>query len=248
MSAVPIPNPIPPLENGDRLTRAEFERRYEAMPHVKKAELIEGVVYMPSPVRVEHHGTPHADFVTWLGIYRAWTPGVRIADNTTVRLDMDNEPQPDALAFLLPTHGGQVHISADDYVEGAPELVGEIAASTASIDLNAKFRSYQRNGVREYVVWRTLDRLVDWFVSRDSRFVPLSPGNDGILRSEVFPGLWLDARALVVSDLAAVLRVLQRGLESPEHTAFVERLQKARKNNDSGLPFRETASRYPATN
>ena len=44
------PPRILPLEHGDHLTREEFERRYEAMPHVRKAELIEGVVYMPSPV------------------------------------------------------------------------------------------------------------------------------------------------------------------------------------------------------
>jgi Uma2 family endonuclease len=227
MSAVPLPNPIPPLENGDQLTRPEFERRYDAMPHVNKAELIEGVVYIPSPVRVGHHGTPHADFMTWLGTYRASTPVVSVAGNATVRLDMSNEPQPDGLMFLLPEYGGQVRISADDYVEGAPELVGEVSASTASIDLNAKFRAYQRNGVRECVVWRTLDRTVDWFVLRDRHFVPLAPGADGILRSEVFPGLWLDPAALVRLDLAAVLRVLQRGLDSPEHAAFVERLQRA---------------------
>src|SRR5215470_14159959 len=113
------PEVVPPLENGDVLTRAEFERRYEAMPHLKKAELIEGVVYVPSPVRHRHHGAPHALLVSWLGQYIAGTPGVEISDNSTVRLDLDNEPQPDALLFIDPACGGQTHVSNDDYIEGS---------------------------------------------------------------------------------------------------------------------------------
>src|SRR5947208_3628723 len=127
-TTAPVP-PVPPLENGDHLTCAEFERRYEAMPGLKKAELIEGVVYMPSPVRLEQHGSPHADLVTWMGSYRASTPAVRVGDNSTVRLDVGNEPQPDALMIIQPTHGGQARIDADGYVEGGPELVAEVAAS-----------------------------------------------------------------------------------------------------------------------
>ena len=225
MSAMPIPNPIPPLQNGDTLTRAEFERRYDAMPRLKKAEFIEGVVYMPSPVRVGHHASPHIALATWSGTYWVNTPGIQAGVEASIRLDLKNEPQPDVVLFILPSHGGQALISADDYVEGAPEWVGEVSASSASIDLNTKFRAYQRNGVREYLVWRVPDRAVDWFVLRDTRFVPLPPGEDGILRSEVFPGLWLDPAALTKGDLVAVLRVLQRGLESPEHADFVARLQ-----------------------
>src|SRR3989442_5306630 len=118
----PPPEPIPPLEPGDRLSRSEFERRYEAMPQLKKAELIEGVVYMPSPVRFRRHSRPHADFITWLGFYRAHTPGVEAADNSTARLDLDNEPQPDAILLIDPAYGGQARISEDDYIESAPEL------------------------------------------------------------------------------------------------------------------------------
>jgi len=223
--SVPTPVRIPPLENGDTLTRVEFERRYNAMPRVNKAELIEGVVYMPSPVRFDRHGSQHLGLNTWLGAYQAFTPGVRGADNATVRLDNDNEPQPDSFLLILPDHGGQVHISEDGYIEGSPELVGEVSASSASIDLNAKLRAYERNGVREYIVWRVFDEVIDWFVLRERHFVPLTPGVDGILRSEEFPGLWLDSAAFLRLDLATVLRVRQQGLDSPEHAAFVERLR-----------------------
>ena len=115
----PLNGRIPPLEPGDRLTRAEFERRYEAMPNLRKAELIEGVVYVTSPVRADYHGVPQSDFVTWLGVYRAFTPGVKAADNATVRLDLGNEPQPDGVLYIEPAHGGQVRISKDGYIEGA---------------------------------------------------------------------------------------------------------------------------------
>src|SRR5689334_16877363 len=164
-----------PLEPGDRLTRAEFERRYEAMPDLKKAELIEGVVYMPSPVRVQRHGRPHAWVIGWLIHYEAGTPGVATADNTTARLDMDNEPQPDGLLYIDPARGGQARISADDYIEGAPELAAEIAASSVSFDLHEKMNVYRRNGVQEYIVWRVLDGAIDWFRLHEGQYVRLTP-------------------------------------------------------------------------
>jgi len=213
-----------PLETGDRLTRAEFERRYEAMPELRKAELIDGVVFMPSPTRYERHGRPDRYLSTWMGTYQAGTPGVAGADNSSVRLDLDNEPQPDDLMFIEPSFGGQCRISDDDYIEGAPELVAEVSASSASIDLNLKFHVYRRNGVREYVVWRVLERAIDWFVLRGEEYGRLVPGADGILRSEIFPGLWLDPEAMVRGDIARVLHVLQHGIASPEHAAFVARL------------------------
>jgi Uma2 family endonuclease len=218
---------IPPLENGDHLTRGEFERRYEAMPDLKKAELIEGVVYMPSPVRHRRHGRPHNHLGTWLGLYEAYTPGVESSDNATARLDLENEPQPDALLIIDPARGGQARISADDYIEGAPELVAEVAASRVSIDLNAKLAVYCRNGVREYIVWRVLQAEVDWFVLRDGAFERLAPDEHGWYRSTVFPGLWLDVPALLRGDLATVVTVLQQGIASPEHAAFVAQLQAA---------------------
>lgn len=219
---------IPELEPGDRLSRDEFERRYEAMPGLKKAELIEGVVYMPSPVRFRRHGGPHASVVTWLGHYLADTPGVELADNSSVRLDLDNEPQPDAALFIAPECGGQVRISPDDYIESAPELVAEVASSSASYDLNVKRVVYRRNGVREYVVWRVRDQQIDWFVLRGGSYQLLEPHSDGILRSPFFPGLWLDPSALLQGDLAAVLQVLDQGLATAEHAAFVQRLEQAR--------------------
>lgn len=216
---------IPPLEAGDHLTRCEFERRYEAMPGVKKAELIEGVVYMPSPVRVKKHGEPHSHIVTWLGTYAALTPGVHVADNATVRLDLDNEPQPDALLWLEHATEGRSRVGEDDYLEGAPELVAEVAASSASYDLHEKLRVYRRNGVQEYVVWRVYDKQLDWFQLLNGEYVRLTPDAKGVISSQVFPGLRLAIAALLTDEMATVLSELQKGISSPEHTAFVEKLR-----------------------
>jgi hypothetical protein len=232
---------IPPLEPGDRLTRGEFERRYEAMPNLKKAELIEGVVYMPSPARVRRHGRPSLHLITWLGVYEAATPGVEGADNTTTRLDLDNELQPDGVLYVTPECGGQVQISEEDYIESAPDLSAEVAASTASYDLNVKFHVYRRHGVREYVVWRVLDKEIDWFILREGRYDRLQAGQDGVFRSEIFPGLWLDAAALIRFDLARVLEVVQEGTRSAEHEAFVTRLKA------KGLPTRTPRTRSTGT-
>jgi Uma2 family endonuclease len=215
----------PALEPGDRLTRDEFERRYDTTPGLKKAELIEGVVYMPSPVRLRRHGRPHAQMMTWIGTYESGTTGSMVADNASTRLDMDNEPQPDAVLFVDPKLGGQVRISDDDYLEGAPEWIGEITSSTVSYDLGGKLDVYRRNGVREYVVWRVLDRALDWFIQRGGAYGRLEPNGRGIIRSESFPGLWLDVNALLAGDLARVLQVLQEGMSTREHAEFVEQLQ-----------------------
>ena len=215
---------IPPLEPGDRLTRAEFERRYDAMPHIKKAEFIEGVVYMPSPVRQRRHGRPHFRLIAWLGAYEAATPGIEGGDNATTRLDLENEPQPDAILFIEPERGGQAKISDEDYVELAPELVAEVSASTVSFDMHTKLEVYRRSGVREYLVWRVLDRQFDWFVLEDGVFKPLSPDADGLLKSRVFPGLWLDSAALVAGYMPRVFEALGRGIASAEHGTFVAQL------------------------
>ena len=214
----------PILENGDHLAREEFERRYDAMPDLKKAELLEGIVFMGSPVRVQQHGRPHLRAAAWLASYEDRTPGVIATDNASVHLDDDSMPQPDLCLFIDPARGGQTRSSEDDYVEGGPELIVEVSASTVSIDLHTKLRVYCRNNVREYVVWRVIDRAIDWFILRDGDYARLSPGPDGIYRSEVFPGLWLDPAALVGADLARVLGVLGQGLATPEHGAFVARL------------------------
>ena len=212
-----------PLEPGDRLTRPEFERRYEAMPHLKKAELIEGVVYVPSPVRHEGHGRQHAALSYWLSGYSTSTPGLEVSDNATVRLDLDNEPQPDLLLRIVP--GGQSRVDPGGFIDGAPELVAEIASSSAAYDLHQKLNVYRRHGVREYIVWRVLEQAIDWFVLRDGSYERLHTDEVGVFRSEVFPGLWLDTPAMIRGDMATVLKVLAEGLASGEHEVFVVNLQ-----------------------
>ncbi len=213
---------ILPLENGDRLSRIEFERRYTAMPKVKKAELIEGVVHMASPVRVRSHGEPHAAIMAWLSVYWVATPGVALSDNTTVRLDLDNEPQPDALLRI--ESGGRSLVSNDDYVEGSPELIVEIAASSAAYDLHDKKQVYRRNGVQEYVVWQVYEKKIDWFSLQAGEYVPLQPDDNGVVRSLVFPGLWLAVPLLLAGEMANAIALLQSGLNSPEHAQFIELL------------------------
>ena len=216
---------ILPLENGDRLSRHEFERRYHAM-RLKKAELIEGVVYVSATWRFRSHGQPHGRLTTWLGVYEASTQRVALGDNSTVRLDLDNEPQPDAMLLIEESAGGQARLSDDDYVEGAPELVVEIAASSASVDLHDKKRAYRRNGVQEYLVWQVLETQLDWFRLSEGEYVSLQPDTAGTIRSSVFPGLWLAVPALLTGEMTQVLAVLQEGLNSPEHAAFVQRLSR----------------------
>lgn len=222
----PLVRPIPPLESGDRLSRTEFERRYAAMPWLKKAELIAGVVYVQAPVSM-FHGNPHGKIVTWLGVYSAATPGIALNDNTTARLAENSELQPDACLIIDERCGGQTRIDKDGYIAGSPELAAEIAASSASYDLHSKLEVYRQQGVREYIVWRVYDQELDWFVLREGNYEPLQPGTDGFLHSPLFPGLWLDKKALLTGDLAAVLRLVQAGTASPEHAAFVERLRQA---------------------
>ncbi|UIE37847.1 Uma2 family endonuclease [Leptodesmis sichuanensis] len=218
----PAISELPILESGDRLSRAEFERRYTAMPHLEKAELIEGVVYVASPVRVRKHGNPHSRIITWLGTYEAVTPGVMVCDNTTVRLDLDNEPQPDALLRIEEAWGGQSRISEDDYIEGAPELIVEIAASSASYDLHDKLRAYRRNGVREYLVWLVQEQQFRWYGLQEGEYRLQAPDSAGVLSSQVFPGLHLAVNALLNGEMRQVLAVLQQGINSEAHQAFVQ--------------------------
>ena len=211
------PKTIPSLENGDRLTRDEFERRYTAMPYQKKgsnqAELIEGIVYMASPLRFESHAKPHGNIIGWLWNYQIATERVTLGVEPTVRIDLDNEFQPDAVMFI-PGRGAS--ITEDDYIEGAPELVVEIAASTVSIDLHDKKAAYRRNGVQEYIVWRTLDREIDWFSLQNGEYVRLELDEKGIIKSQVFPGLWLAVESMLSGSMADVLVVLRSGLNSSD--------------------------------
>jgi Uma2 family endonuclease len=218
--AVPS-NAEPLLEQGDRLTRDEFERRYERMRSLKKAELVEGIVLMPSPVRATKHAEPHNFLSGWLLVYISETPGVRCFDNPTVRLDLDNEPQPDLVLIKIPAKGGQARISKDDYIEGAPEFVIEIVGSSAAYDLHQKRTAYRRNGVREYLAWITGENRLVWWELREGEYQELVPDAQGILRSHVFQGLWLNTPALLKGETKTVLATLRRGLESPEHAAFL---------------------------
>jgi Uma2 family endonuclease len=212
----------PQLQSGDRLGAAEFLRRYDAMPEVKKAELINGIVYMASPVRAKQHGIPDGMMQLWLGTYAAHTPGTLVAANSTVRFDADNVPQPDAL--LMIEKGGRAKIGKDGYVHGAPELIVEVAASSASLDMNDKLHAYRRAGVLEYVCWRPEEKACDWFVLEEDRFIQLQPDKSHLLRSQAFPGLVLDLRALLNENAAAVLAALNKNLGKAAHKAFAAKL------------------------
>jgi Uma2 family endonuclease len=217
---------LPPLENGDRLTGEEFVRRYDAMAGLKKAELMDGRVYVSPPVAFDRHGYPHLKLVTLFGTYMVATPGVQGGDDATLRVDSDNWPQPDVVLMVAPSRGGQSKIDSDDILAGAPELVAEIAASSASYDLHDKLQLYRRAGVREYIVWRTLDGEFDYFVLRQGDYARFAPAADGLFHSEVFPGLWLDTSSLLKGDLAVALARLQEGIASTEHTLFITELQR----------------------
>lgn len=197
-----------PLESGDRLTRAEFERRYSARPDIKKAELIEGVVYVASPVRTEEHGQPHFDVGGWLAVYIARTPGIIRAIDSTVKLDADNEFQPDLYLAWDAEHGGRAKLE-DGYLVGPPDLAVEVSASTASRDLSLKLPVYRRNGVREYLVWQVYEERIDWFaLDEEGEYQPLPADQSGIVESRVFPGLRLDVPAMLAGDLGRVFAAL----------------------------------------
>jgi Uma2 family endonuclease len=198
----------PPLESGDRLTRLEFHRRYDACPGIKKAELIEGVVYVPSPLRARDHGNPHAHAMGWMAVYAASHPGVSASDNASVLLDIDNEPQPDSC--LRYVEGGSSSLDAEGYIQGPPEFIFEVAASSTSIDMHAKKNAYRRNGVQEYAVWRVLDGAIDWWELQEGEYLPLPPDDRGAIHSRVFPGLRLNVAKMLEGDLAAVLAEQQR--------------------------------------
>jgi len=193
------------LESGDRMSQPEFHRRYCASK-VPRAELIEGVVYVSSPQRSKFHGRQENELGGWIAAYRAHHAGVAAAHNSTLILDADNEVQPDVTVWR---EGGGAYEDDKGYIRGVPDLVIEIAASSRSIDLGDKMRAYRRNGVREYIVWRTLDGELDWFMLRDAEYIRLAPNAEGVIESETFPGLHLPVARLLAGDLAAVLAAVQ---------------------------------------
>lgn len=215
---------VPLLENGDHMTQKEFHRRYEECPEDVKAELIGGIVFMASPLR-RSHGFFHPELSVAFCLYKAATPGIELLDNATSILAKENEPQPDLALRILPEWGGQSQNSRDGYVLGASELMAEISHSTRSIDMSLKRVEYKRFGVREYVVLCIEDRELHWFDFRSGRLI--KPNRQGIMRSRVFPGLWIDLQALLNRDTHRIVAVIQQGVASREHAAFVKRLQAA---------------------
>jgi Uma2 family endonuclease len=199
---------LPRLETGDRLVREEFHRRYEARPDIKKAELVDGVVYVASAVRFGKHSRPHAMTITWLGSYASRQRGVELADNGTVFLGETSEVQPDACLFRFGPDGPR--LTPDDYLDGAPQLVLEVAASSVDYDLGTKLEVYRRNGVAEYVVWRVLDGAIDWFRLRGGQYERVEPDERGVIESEIFPGLRLNVQKMLTGDIAGVLAELER--------------------------------------
>jgi len=218
------PAEIRELHNGDRMSREEFHRIYTALPDDFEAELIGGIVYVASPLK-RRHGTNHLPLGSLFFAYEANTPGVESGDNTTILLGLEAQPQPDLYLRILPEYGGQSRTSGDDFVEGPPELIAEIAFSSKSIDLHAKRADYARYGVQEYLVLSLLDNQVRWFDLKAERELPADA--DGIMRMRTFPGLWLHVEALLAKDHGRLMAALQRGLATPEHASFVERLRSA---------------------
>lgn len=215
---------IPPLEAGDHLDQPTFHERYKAMPPAFRAELIGGVVIVPSPLSLGH-GFHHALVMAWLVNYWIATPGTKAGDNMTTILSETSEPQPDGALIIDPASGGQTGVSEDEYITGPPELIVEVASSSASIDLHAKRRDYEQAGVLEYVVVVLRQSVIRWFVLQDGTYQEISADADGIFRSRVFPGLWLHTNALLQLDGVTVMDVLRQGLATPEHAAFVRQLQ-----------------------
>jgi len=218
--------PAPPLRAGERLDQETFHARYEAMPSPVRAELVGGIVYMQMPN--PPHSRTHSKVMGWLGAYEEVTPGVEGFDNLTTILGRVSEPQPDACLIVLPEKGGQMRWSKKhpDYLEGPPELIVEVAHSSESHDLHDKRGDYEAAGVREYLVVALKQRQVFWFVNDGAMLVETAAATDGVIRSRVFPGLWLDTAAILRNDLRRLLAVLRQGLATPEHAAFVEELER----------------------
>lgn len=227
-----LPVKLPPLENGDHLDQPTFHARYEAMPEDCRAQLIGGIVYMGS-----RHNVPHSRaqglVCRWLDEYAESTPGTETLLSHTHILGPHSEPEPDATLYVIPESSGQVWVDEDDYLNGVPDLIVEVARATESIDLHSKKLDYLKAGVPEYVVVTIRTRKVFWFIREHGKYTEVALPDDGIFRSRVFPGLWLDAEAMLSDHRRHLLTTLRKGLATPEHAAFVARLKKqaARNNN-----------------
>ncbi len=217
---------VRPLRNGEHLSRDQFERRWDATPGLRMAELIEGIVFMPPPTSTTHSSS-HDALHHWLSLYARSTPGVSSYITPSLRLDNKNEFQPDCVLRIASPKLGRSRLAADDYLEGAPELVAEVAVSSSDYDAHEKLEVYERIGVQEYLLWEVLDSRIEWRRLEGGEFVSLTARADGVHASRVFPGFWLDLRALLAGDERKVAKVLERGLKSADHSALLRKLQAA---------------------
>jgi hypothetical protein len=223
----PAGTPPRTLVEGQWLDQRTFHALYQAMPLDTRAELINGVVYLPGPIGTAH-GRAHVHVIGWLGDYIGNTPSVEALTRVTTALGWKCELEPDAQLRLPAESGGRTR-AEKDLLRGIPELVIEVAEATRFLDLGPKLEDYERAGVREYIVRAIEPDEIYWFVLRNGRFVDLEPGPDGIYRSEVFPGLWLDPAALLAGDRRRLRAVVDLGCDTPEHAAFVATLAAARR-------------------
>ena len=212
---------LPPLVDGEYLDQPTFHARYEAMPPETRAELVGGKVYLMSSPVFDDHSAPHAGMITWLGTFKAYTPVLRVMDNGTTILGSRGDVQPDGGLRLLPEYGGRAARDDQGAIRGGPELLVEVAVSSVNYDLRLKKRDYEEAGVQEYVVVLPKQHAVRWFCLHDGAYQEMQPDADGIFRSRVFPGLWLDPEALLLDDTAKVLDVLQDGLQSDAHREWI---------------------------
>lgn len=213
------------LTTGEKMDRTEFLCCWEALPELKLAELIEGVVFVASPVSLDH-GKWDSRIISWLDHYAIATPGCETGNNTAWWM-LESAPQPDAHLRIRPERGGQSSLSPDArYPTGAPELAVEICLPSTEVDFGFKLRLYLRAGVREYITVELFQKRIIWRVLRDGAYYELAPDADGIVRSIVFPGLWLNVDAFWRNDGARMLATLEAGIESPKHKEFVARLTK----------------------
>jgi Uma2 family endonuclease len=215
----------PWLVDGERLDRATFHERYAAMPEHIRAELIGGVVSMASPLGLGH-GRSNVPVVIWLDHYAELTTGVEVVENASVFLEDYGELQPDVILRILPENGGRTRDQGRYYANG-PELIVEIADTTLRKDLGPKLADYERAGVSEYIVFGIDPLLVRWHLRVEGRLVEVEPDADGIFRSKVFPGLWLDPAALLRGDRRRLREVVNLAVATAEHADFLRRLAEA---------------------
>ncbi len=220
MKPASTPPSLPPLREGERLTQKEFHQRYQAYPKDVKAELIGGVVHIASPQR-RPHSVRHPLISFALVLYAGATPGTEVLDNATSILDEESEPQPDLALRILPEYGGASREDEEQYIQGAAELIVQVSHSSLRLDLGSRRRHYQAAGAKEYLVVSVAEEVLHWFDFDSDR--PIRAVR-GIHRSRIVPGLWLDAGALFRGDIPGLTEVVQQGIASQAHAAFVNRL------------------------